>query len=192
MDHADKEKPMKREARIVTMKDGRSCLLRPVRPEDAAGLLNYLKQSTRETPYLLRTPEEADALTMEMEERFVERMTQSENELMLVAEVEGQVAGNCQITFSPRAKTRHRATIGIALLKPYWAQGIGTAMFEELLDEARRREGVTQVELEFVEGNSRARALYEKMGFRVVGLHPDALRQPDGTLVNNYLMMLKL
>ena len=64
-------------------------------------------------------------------------------------------------------------------------------MLRELMAEARRR-GVMLLELEFIEGNSRARALYERMGFRIVGLRPDGIRLRDGTLCNEYLMQLRL
>lgn len=42
-------------------------------------------------------------------------------------------------------------------------------------EDAESREGVMQIELEFVEGNTRARHLYEKMGFRITGVHPNAI-----------------
>ncbi len=65
-------------------------------------------------------------------------------------------------------------------------------MFQEMIQIAKGWDGVTQLELEFVEGNARARALYEKMGFRIVGVRPDAFRMKDGSLRNEYIMMLKL
>ena len=43
-----------------------------------------------------------------------------------------------------------------------------------------------------MEGNQRGRALYEKMGFRVVGVKPDAIRLKSGELRHEYGMMLKL
>ena len=64
--------------------------------------------------------------------------------------------------------------------------------FEEMIRLAERREGVMQIELEFVEGNARARYLYEKMGFRITGVHPNAIRLKDGTLLNNYTMIKEL
>ena len=85
----------------------------------------------------------------------------------------------------------HFPSVSVGLWKEYWNLGIGTAMFEELIAEARRR-GVMLLELEFIEGNTRARALYEKMGFRIVGLRPDGIRLRDGTLCNEYLMQLRL
>lgn len=65
-------------------------------------------------------------------------------------------------------------------------------MFQELIRLAKERGDILQMELEFVEGNSRARALYEKMGFRITGVRPDALRLKDGTLLNEYLMVRKM
>ena len=112
--------------------------------------------------------------------------------VMLVCLVEGKVAGNCQITWSKGIKTRHRASVAIALLKEYWNQGIGTRLFQELIRIAEENPNLIQIELEFVEGNSRARALYEKMGFRITGVKPNAIRLKDGTLLNEYSMIREI
>ena len=37
-----------------------------------------------------------------------------------------------------------------------------------------------------------SRALYEKMGFRITGVKPDAIRLKDGALLNEYSMMRKI
>ena len=89
-------------------------------------------------------------------------------------------------------KTRHRAEVAIALLKEYWGQGIGTRLFEEMIALAREKGDTLQLELDFVEGNTRARALYEKMGFRITGVHPNAIRLKDGTMLNEYSMVKQL
>ena len=106
--------------------------------------------------------------------------------------VDGKVIGNCEISFYTGMKTKHRATVAIALISKFWNQGIGTKMFEEMIRLAEEREEVMQMELEFVEGNSRARHLYEKMGFRIAGVHPNAIRLKDGRLLNNYLMIREM
>lgn len=38
---------------------------------------------------------------------------------------------------------------------------------------------------EAIRKNSRAQTLYEKVGFRVVGVHPDAFALKDGTMKKN-------
>lgn len=171
------------------LKDGRKALLRSPREEDIPGMLEYLAVSAGETEFILRYPEECDKYTPEGEKELFEEKNTSENAAMLVCLVDRKIAGNCDISFSTKIKTRHRATVAIALLKEFWNQGIGTRMFRELIRLAEAREDVLQMELEFVEGNTRARHLYEKMGFRIAGVHPNAIRLKDGTLLNEYLMV---
>ena len=175
-----------------TLKDGRKALLRSPKEEDAQGMLDYLYVSSGETDFLLRYPEECGRYTLEGEKELFERMNASANEAMLVCIVEGKVAGNCQITWNNRIKTRHRASVAIALLKDYWNLGIGTVMFRELIRIAEENENILQMELDFIEGNSRARALYEKMGFRITGVGVNAVRLKDGTLLNEYHMIREI
>ncbi len=171
------------------LKDGREAVLRSPKEEDVESTLEYLVISAGETDFILRYPEECGKYTPEGEKKLFEQKNASPNEAMIMCVVDGRVVGNCEISFFRGMKTRHRASIGIALISEFWNQGIGTKMFEEMIRLAEAREEVTQLELEFVEGNARARHLYEKMGFRIAGVHPNAIRLKDGTLLNNYLMV---
>lgn len=174
------------------MKDGRKAILRSPRDEDIQGMLDYLYVSAGETEFILRYPEECDKYTPEGEKALFDRVNASKNEAMLVCLVDGKVVGNCQIVWKTGIKTRHRAAVAIALLKDYWNQGIGTRMFQELIRIAEDTSHILQMELDFVEGNTRARALYEKMGFRITGVKPNAIRLKDGTLLNEYSMIREI
>lgn len=174
------------------LKDGRNALIRSPQDEDIQGVLEYLYISAGETDFILRYPEECNKYTAEGEKALFDRVNQSDNEAMLVCLVDGKVAGNCQIAWNKAIKTRHRASVAIALLKEYWNQGIGTRLFQELIRIAEENPNLIQIELEFVEGNSRARALYEKMGFRITGIKPNAIRLKDGTLLNEYSMIREI
>ncbi len=175
-----------------TLKDGRKALLRSPKDEDIQGVLDYLYVSAGETEFILRYPEECSKYIAEGEKALFDRINASGNEAMLVCLVDGKVAGNCQIAWKTGLKTRHRASVAIALLKEYWNQGIGTRMFREMIRIAEENPDLLQMELEFVEGNIRARALYEKMGFRIAGVHPNAIRLKDGTLLNEYSMIREI
>ena len=175
-----------------TLKDGRKALLRSPKDEDIRGVLDYLYVSAGETEFILRYPEECGKYTYEGEKALFDRINASDNEAMLVCIVDGKVAGNCQIAWKTGIKTRHRASVAIALLKEFWNKGIGTRMFEEMIRIAEANENLIQMELEFVEGNTRARALYEKMGFRITGVNPNAIRLRDGTLLNEYCMIREI
>ncbi len=175
-----------------TMKDGRKAVIRSAGDEDIRGVLDYLYVSAGATEFILRYPEECGKYTYEGEKALFDRINASENEAMLVCIVDGKVAGNCQIAWKTGLKTRHRASVAIALLKEFWGLGIGTRMFEEMIRIAEENPYALQLKLEFVDGNTRARALYEKMGFRITGINPDAIRLKNGTLLNEYIMHRKL
>ena len=115
------------------------------------------------------------------------RTGSSSDTLAITCYIDGEVAGNCEISFRGGIKTSHRATIAIAILKEYWNLGIGSAMFEELVAAAQKR-GTEIMELEFIEGNERAQRLYEKFGFRVVSEHPNAFKLKDGTYLSGIYM----
>lgn len=175
-----------------TLKDGRIALLRSPREEDAAEMLGYIVRASGETEFLMRYPEEYDDFTLEQEKKFLGEAVLDRNRVMIACLVDGKIAGSCQITFCTGIKSRHRASVAIGLLKEYWNLGIGTRMFEEMINIAKARDGVRQIELDFIEGNSRARCLYEKMGFRITGVKPDAIRLKNGTFLNEYMMVKRL
>ncbi len=174
----------------IRLKDGRTAVLKSPTEADAAELVAYLKQSAGETDFLMAYPEERNQ-TAAQEAEFLRKTALSPDSAMLLCRVEGKVAGTCQIIFSSRLKIRHRATVAVGILKEYWRLGIGTAMFRALTAAARER-GVTQMELDVMEGNERAMALYEKVGFRPVAEIPNAFHLKDGTVRKEIHMILSL
>ena len=177
-------------AKEIRLKDGRTAIFRSPLPSDAEAALEYMKITAGETPYLLRTPEEI-RLSVADEEKFLSRFPDNPNSTMILCFVEGKLAGNCQIDRRTKLKNRHRASVAIALRKEFWNLGIGTALFEEMLAIAENW-GVLQVELEVIEGNDRAMALYRKMGFETMSFVPNAIRMPDGSFVQEFLMVKPL
>lgn len=176
--------------KYITLKNGKEALLRSPSAADAEEMLDYLKTCAAETEFILRYPEEC-VETVEQEAKYLEGINGSEYGVMIVCVVDGEIAGNCQISFNRKIKTRHRASIAIGLISKYWNLGIGTAMFREMIALAAEK-GVRQLELEYIEGNERARRLYEKMGFTQVAVLPDAIRLKDGRFLDDISMVRRL
>lgn len=174
----------------IELKGGRTAVFRSPRPEDAQALLDYMKITSSETPYLLRTPEEC-TMTVEAEKAFIVKALAQEYDVMILCFVDGNLAGNCRIIRHNKRKTKHRSDVMIALYEKYWGLGIGTAMFREMIALAEGW-GVQQLELEVIEGNERAMALYRKMGFETVAERPNAIRSEDGTLLKEFIMIKQL
>ena len=180
------------EDKKMILKDGRTAILKSPCVEDAEKLLNYIKKSCGETDFLARYPEEWEGATVESEEKWIQSRRNSRNALVITCYIDGEIAGNCEINFKGGIKTSHRAGVAIAILKEYWNLGIGSAMFAELMSAAEARPETEIVELEFLEGNDRARALYEKYGFQIVGERPNAFKLKDGRMQKEYFMQKEL
>lgn len=177
----------------ITIKDklGREVILRAATPEDSADLIQYLKVTCGETPYLIREPEEV-TITPEEEESFIKAKLDSDKELMLIASIDGKHIGNCSLmSLASYKRYSHRCDVAIALYKEYCGCGIGKAMLETVLKVAVNA-GYEQAELEVVAENKDAIALYEKLGFKKYGTFPDSMKYSDGTYVDSYWMMKKL
>lgn len=171
----------------VILKNGEKCLLRSPTQEDAEKMLEFLVTCSKETPYILRYPEECTE-TIEQEATFLEHINTSFNEMMIVAIVNGKIAGNCLFIGRTRKKVKHRCSMAIGLVSEFWNLGIGTAMINELTKVAVNF-GCTQMELECIDGNVRGKALYTKCGFKEFGRIPKAIVFHDGSYADEILMI---
>ena len=174
------------EEKKITLKDGRTAILKSPCVEDAEKMLAYIKKACDETDFLGRYPEEWD-ITVEQESAWINRVRTSPDLLAITCYIDGEVAGNCEISFKIGMKISHRATVGIAILRNYWNIGIGSAMFKELVACAQKR-GTEIMELEYIEGNERARHLYEKIGFHIIAERPNAVKLKNGKYLSEMFM----
>jgi len=69
--------------------------------------------------------------------------------------------------------------VTVAVAADRWGHGIGSALLEALMAEARRR-GCTEVFLEVRTDNTRAQDLYRRYGFAEIGIRR-GYYQPSGT-----------
>lgn len=170
----------------MLLKDGRELLLRAPEKADAAAMLDGLKVTAAETDFILRCPEEV-TMTIEDEERFIERLNASPWDCMILAFVDGKYAGNLHIGSSGRIKTGHFGTIGVALAKEFWGLGVGGVLMRESI-EIGREMGLHHIELEVFEPNERAIGLYKKVGFETVGKRPYFAKNKDGSFMDLLIM----
>lgn len=176
------------EEKKIKLRDGRTCILRSVETKDAADMIEYLRTVSAETPFLLRNEDEV-IYTVESEEQLLESKRNHPREIMMVAEVEGVVAGNCGIVSKGSLRrVYHRCGFAIALKEAYWSLGIGSAMMDYAFYLAEKM-GYGQAELEVVDGNNRAKSLYEQFGFKETGKNFRALKYDDGSYADEYIMV---
>lgn len=176
------------EATYELMSGEHLTLRRPV-VSDAEALIRQMQQADRETLFLAREPEEFK-FTVSEEEAFIQQVLEDENRLFLVAEVSGQVVGNCSVgRVNKGQRYRHRASFGIAILEQFWGQGIGKKMMQACIQWCILHE-IEQLELEVVSTNERAIGLYRSFGFEIYGTKEKSLKYRDDTYADEYFMIL--
>ena len=157
------------------MKDGRRLRLRNATKEDAQSVCNLFQLTHAQTDFLLAYPEES-SFTLRQEEEFLNGLLESPREIMLLAEVDGSLAGCASVcAVGSKYKVCHRAEFGISIDKAYWNLGIGKALIQAAIECAKTAQ-YTYLELSVVADNDRAVQMYKKAGFREYGVHPQGFR----------------
>ncbi|MEY8491626.1 GNAT family N-acetyltransferase [Lachnospiraceae bacterium 29-91] len=179
---------MRFERKQIDLKDGRTCTLRPAEAEDSEAMIECLRTVSSETPFLLRNADEV-TFTVEAEEQFLKAESMHPRELMMIAEVDGEISGNCAVlSVGDLRRTYHRCRFAIALKKAFWGLGIASAMMDYAFFLAEEM-GYEQMELEVVDGNDRAKSLYERFGFQETGKNHRSLKYDDGSYRDEYRMV---
>ena len=177
--------------KTIQLKDGRACILRSCRLEDAEEVLRVFLATLGQTDFLTAYPDVIH-LTVEQETDYLRRQDESPDEVMLLAEVDGTLVGSAAVhRLRSREKTRHRCGFGINIDRAFWGLGIGRGLTEACI-ECAKSIGYLQMELEVVSENRRAVALYQSVGFVEYGRNPKALRSRVSGWQENILMRLEL
>lgn len=174
-----------------TLTNHKKCLIRHASSSDAHAFLDFLIQISKETENTIRYPEEFN-ITVEKEALILKSMEQSSSQYMLGAYVDGLLVANAHCYgIGDRIKIKHRAGLGISVLKEYWGMGIGTILMLEMI-ELMTQKGFEQIELDVMGNNDRAIALYKKMGFIECGRLPHGIRFIDGRYTDLVTMVKSL
>lgn len=155
------------EPQTVSLPAGQHAIIAPASEHDAEALLAYLDLVAGETDFLAFGRGEV-GLTVEQEATFVRRLHAEGGGLILKATIDGEIAAVASLLRPSRSRIRHSASLSLSVQRKYWAMGLGRAMSEALMPEARRL-GITRIELHVRQDNARAISLYETLGFQLEG-----------------------
>ena len=162
----------------ITLKNGAPCIIRSCTAEDGEEVLANFIKTHSETDYLTTYPEEC-TMTAEDESRFLAKKDESKTDVELCAVVGGRIVGTAGIDgVSAKRKLRHRADFGISVEKEFCGLGIGRAMTEACIEEAKKN--YLQLELEVVSDNEKALSLYKSVGFTEYGRNPKGFLSKNG------------
>lgn len=174
--------------RAFSMRDGRNLVLRTPTWNDLDDLLSLINSLVEEGADIIvdnriTRQEEIDwlskALTsLERDETFY-----------VVAEVDGRVVGNSELTRKTSGRDSHVGRLGIAIRDGFRNLGIGTEMMKALLEQAHAW-GLKVVTLGHFATNERAHRLYQRIGFVEVGRIPKKFLKDGG--YTDEIVMVKM
>jgi ribosomal protein S18 acetylase RimI-like enzyme len=105
-----------------------------------------------------------------------------------VARLDGAVAGCYLLRANYTGRGRHVANASYVVAQRFAGRGIGRALGEHSIEEARRR-GFAAIQFNLViSTNAPAVALWRKLGFRIVGELPKVFEHPALGLVDAFVM----
>jgi acetyltransferase len=154
-------------AQLVTraqLPDGTDVLVRPIRPEDAEMLQEFVRQLSPETKYF-RYMQNIKELTADMLVRFTQMDYDRELALIAVTINEGKRAGLgvARYTLNPDGQT---CEFALVVDDRHRNQGLGSMLMEHLMEAARAR-GISRIEGEVLGENHRMLSLMRELGFAV-------------------------
>ncbi|MBU0761907.1 MAG: GNAT family N-acetyltransferase [Candidatus Altiarchaeota archaeon] len=133
--------------------------------------LNEIVNDSEVCRYLSLIPPVSMSSTKKAFERF-----RKAGDLWYCIMVDGAVAGAVLLKTTPKGlKNSHVASVGIDIDKPYWGKGVGGQALEFIIKKAGEK-GVKRLEIEYMEGNTRAEKLYTRIGFIHEGRRKKAIK----------------
>lgn len=107
---------------------------------------------------------------------------------VFVAEDAEKILGTYYLMANQRGGGRHVANCGYMVSPEAQGRGLAQAMCEHSQDVARGRGFLAMQFNHVVSTNTRAVALWQRLGFEIVGTLPKAFRHPVHGLVDSYVM----
>lgn len=155
----------------VSLRDGRSVVIRPGTEADAAGILENVNGIRKEEVFLLRDEVSDD---LEKERSWIREFDGVRN-VLFVAAWAGKIVGQADCHGGSFEKDRHAGLIGIAIRDGWREIGLGRALMDRVLAWMRAL-GFRKAHLTVFSTNTRAIRLYESLGFSVEGVRKRAYR----------------
>lgn len=170
--------------RSFAARDGRLVKLRAPRWSDLDEMLDFINSLIDEGAEISATErktrdEEVDWLATLLSD------VEKDKRVAIAAEVDGRFIGLVEVR-PERGSSAHVGTLGIAIREGYRDVGIGTEMMREAENQAKWL-GIEMLTLDVFATNSRARHLYEKLGYRIVGFIPRFFKR-DGAYIDRVIM----
>ncbi|KYG63879.1 hypothetical protein AZI86_13760 [Bdellovibrio bacteriovorus] len=182
---------MIQESLFFTSKTGQKIEIRTPRESEAQMTLDMMIEVAAHSPYILSTPERFRQKTLENQLKWFQDSATSDSDIILAAFHDSKMVGLCNGHSYKDIKRKHRAGLGVSIHQDYRGCGLGMKLMSTLIENMKRFNHVTIIELDVMTNNSAAVKMYEKLGFKKAGTFPNAYILPSGEASDNLTMYLE-
>lgn len=175
---------------MIRLKTGETLHIRPAIVEDAQAIIEYVNIVGGESDNLTFGAGEF-GMTVEQEEAFLKKVTESKNAVYFVAEIDGSIVATLSFSGGPRPRNEHTGEFGVSVLKAHWGKGIARALIQELIDWSRKTDVIRKLNLRVRSDNASAIKLYRSLGFVEHGVISREF-QVDGIFYDSIIMGLEI
>ena len=125
-------------------------------------------------------------------EEFHRQFFTPQGQVYVCHSLEGEVIGGFYLKANYSGRSSHIANAAYMIRKTYRGKGVGSLLIKASLHLAKDL-GLHAMQFNMVlSQNKLAVKLYERLGFNIVGTIPQAVRNPDGSFQDGYVMHRKL
>jgi RimJ/RimL family protein N-acetyltransferase len=174
-------------AKTIDLKSGETAVIRSAQPDDAAGLLAYIRSVAAETTFFILQAVEFN-FTDEQEQQWIRDHLDDPGKLAIAAEIDGTIVGFLSFENGPHKRIRHRGTFGISVQKEWRGKGIATALLQSLIEWAVANPLIEKIGLAVFGNNENAIRLYRNLGFVEEGRRPRELKIGPDCYADDILM----
>lgn len=159
--------------------------MRKAEIEDAQAIVTAEKAIAATPGYFCSQPNE---LSEHSVIKTIKSFAESEKGIYLVAEHDGKIVGHAFLEPLHLQSICHVAELSICVHHGWQGKGIGTALIKELIAWAKQSKTIEKIELNVRASNSRAIALYKKMGFVEEGRLKNRIKVNNNHYIDDVLM----
>lgn len=153
----------------VQTKKGHKINLREPQESDAKEIIDFYNEVAGETTYLSFERGEY-RLSEEDQAKSITSVNSSDNNTMILAEIDSKIIGIGTISSNQKIKGKHVGILGIVIKEEFCDIGLGRTMMEYLIDWCKENDITTKINLSVRVDNPRGIALYKKCGFEEEGI----------------------
>lgn len=166
-----------------TMKN--TYIIRTIEAEDARSFINLQELTFQQSPFMHYGESEKEVTVQQIRKNLVQ-WKKDNNRTILLCILNGEFAGYAVIQGFKSSRTKHVASIRLAIKNEFQRLGLGISLLQSA-EKWCADHGITRVELTVMKHNEAALALFKKSNYQIDGVRQNAI-QLDNLFYDEYYM----